>query len=137
MDGRTNGQMDGQTENLPILQDFVPYRGRCQTLTLTPTLNPSPPYPLTAGEGRGMFLNAAVDNKTPTLTPNLTQTLTPTSNLTLTPILNPSLPYPLPAGEGRGMFLNASTVFSLREKPVEVKDCSPTLSLRERAGECS
>ena len=21
--------MDGQTENLPILQDFVPYRGRC------------------------------------------------------------------------------------------------------------
>ena len=25
MDGRT----DGRTENLPILQDFVPYRGRC------------------------------------------------------------------------------------------------------------
>ena len=21
--------MDGRTENLPILQDFVPYRGRC------------------------------------------------------------------------------------------------------------
>ena len=63
-----------------------------------------------------MFLNAAVDNKTPTLTPNLTQTLTPTLNLTLTPILNPSLPYPLPAGEGRGMFLNAAIVFSLREK---------------------
>ena len=25
MDGRTDGRM----ENLPILQDFVPYRGRC------------------------------------------------------------------------------------------------------------
>ena len=24
-----DGQMYGQTENLPILQDFVPYRGRC------------------------------------------------------------------------------------------------------------
>ena len=23
------GKADGQTENLPILQDFVPYRGRC------------------------------------------------------------------------------------------------------------
>ena len=22
-------RMDGQTENLPILQDFVPYQGRC------------------------------------------------------------------------------------------------------------
>ena len=33
MDGRTDGRMDGRTdvrrENLPILQDFVPYRGRC------------------------------------------------------------------------------------------------------------
>ena len=29
MDGRTDKRMDGQTENLPILQDFVPYRGRC------------------------------------------------------------------------------------------------------------
>ena len=28
-DGRTDGRMDGQTENLPLLQDFVPYRGRC------------------------------------------------------------------------------------------------------------
>ena len=31
--GRTDGQMDGwtdgRTENLPILQDFVPYRDRC------------------------------------------------------------------------------------------------------------
>ena len=24
-----DGQMDGRTENLPILQDFVPYRGHC------------------------------------------------------------------------------------------------------------
>ena len=41
MDGRIDGCMDvrmyrctdghtyGRTENLPILQDFVPYRGRC------------------------------------------------------------------------------------------------------------
>ena len=28
-DGQTDEQTDGQTENLPILQDFVPYRGRC------------------------------------------------------------------------------------------------------------
>ena len=28
-DGWTDGRMDGRTENLPILQDFVPYRGRC------------------------------------------------------------------------------------------------------------
>ena len=28
-DGQTNVRMDGQTENLPILQDFVPYWGRC------------------------------------------------------------------------------------------------------------
>ena len=28
-DRRTDGWMDGWTENLPILQDFVPYRGRC------------------------------------------------------------------------------------------------------------
>ena len=27
--GRTNGLTDGRTENFPILQDFVPYRGRC------------------------------------------------------------------------------------------------------------
>merc|ERR1712015_220669 len=27
--GRTDGRMDVRTENLPILQDFVPYRGRC------------------------------------------------------------------------------------------------------------
>ena len=24
-----DGRMNGQTENLPILQDFVPYRGSC------------------------------------------------------------------------------------------------------------
>ena len=34
-DGRTDGwtdrQMDGRMENLCILQDFVPYRGRCPT----------------------------------------------------------------------------------------------------------
>ena len=24
-----DGRMNGRTENLPILQDFVPYRGRC------------------------------------------------------------------------------------------------------------
>ena len=33
MDGWTDrwmdGHMDVRTENLPILQDFVPYRGRC------------------------------------------------------------------------------------------------------------
>ena len=29
MDGQTDGRMDGRMENLPILQDFVPYRGRC------------------------------------------------------------------------------------------------------------
>ena len=29
-DGQTNGRTDGWTEFLPILQDFVPYRGRCQ-----------------------------------------------------------------------------------------------------------
>ena len=29
MDGWTDGRMDGRTENLPILQDFVPYRSRC------------------------------------------------------------------------------------------------------------
>ena len=43
-DGRTDGQMDGQTdgwtdgrmENLPILQDFISYRGRCpKNLLLT------------------------------------------------------------------------------------------------------
>ena len=27
--GRTDGQTEGRTENLPILQDFVPYRGHC------------------------------------------------------------------------------------------------------------
>ena len=26
---RTDGRTDGWTENLPILQDFVPYQGRC------------------------------------------------------------------------------------------------------------
>ena len=26
---QTNEQTSGRTENLPILQDFVPYRGRC------------------------------------------------------------------------------------------------------------
>ena len=29
MNGRMDGPTDGQMENLPILQDFVPYRGRC------------------------------------------------------------------------------------------------------------
>ena len=28
-EGRTDGRTDGRMENLPILQDFVPYRGRC------------------------------------------------------------------------------------------------------------
>ena len=28
-DERTDRRTDGRTENLPILQDFVPYRGRC------------------------------------------------------------------------------------------------------------
>ena len=28
-EGGTNGWTDGRTENLPILQDFVPYQGRC------------------------------------------------------------------------------------------------------------
>ena len=28
-DGRMDGRTNEQTENLPILQDFVPYRGRC------------------------------------------------------------------------------------------------------------
>ena len=36
--GRTNERMNkrtnGQTENLPILQDFVPYRGRCPACPL-------------------------------------------------------------------------------------------------------
>ena len=27
-EGRTDGRMNVPTENLPILQDFVPYRGR-------------------------------------------------------------------------------------------------------------
>ena len=35
MDGRADGQMDGwmngRMENLPILQDFFPYRGCCPT----------------------------------------------------------------------------------------------------------
>ena len=29
--GQTNGRTDKQTENLLILQDFVPYQGRCPT----------------------------------------------------------------------------------------------------------
>ena len=29
MDRWMDGRMDGRMENLPILQDFVPYRGRC------------------------------------------------------------------------------------------------------------
>ena len=29
MDKQTNGKKDERTVNLPILQDFVPYRGRC------------------------------------------------------------------------------------------------------------
>ena len=29
-DGRTDERTNGRTENLPILQDFVPYRDRCQ-----------------------------------------------------------------------------------------------------------
>ena len=29
MDGCMDGRMDGRTENLRILQDFVPYWGRC------------------------------------------------------------------------------------------------------------
>ena len=28
-DGWMDGRMDGRTENLPILQDFDPYRGCC------------------------------------------------------------------------------------------------------------
>ena len=28
-DGRTDKRTDVRTENLPILQDFVPYQGRC------------------------------------------------------------------------------------------------------------
>ena len=28
-DGRTDGQTNVRTENLPILQDFVPYQGHC------------------------------------------------------------------------------------------------------------
>ena len=28
-EGGTDGQTKKRTENLPILQDFVPYRGRC------------------------------------------------------------------------------------------------------------
>merc|ERR1712121_155661 len=28
-DGWTDERTNGRTENLPILQDFVPYRGRC------------------------------------------------------------------------------------------------------------
>ena len=28
-DGRMDERTNGQTENLPILQDFVPYWGRC------------------------------------------------------------------------------------------------------------
>ena len=31
--GRTNGRTDERTENLPILQDFVPYRDRCPKRT--------------------------------------------------------------------------------------------------------
>ena len=31
-DVRTYGRTDGRTENLPILQDFVPYRGRCPAI---------------------------------------------------------------------------------------------------------
>ena len=33
MDGQTDKQTDERTENLPILQDFVPYRGRCPKST--------------------------------------------------------------------------------------------------------
>ena len=37
MDKRTNGWMDGSTENLPIsLQDFVPYQGRCPATAQQP-----------------------------------------------------------------------------------------------------
>ena len=32
-DGRMDGRTDERTENLPILQDFVPYRGRCPKRT--------------------------------------------------------------------------------------------------------
>ena len=32
-DVRTDVQTDVRTENLPILQDFVPYRGRCPKMS--------------------------------------------------------------------------------------------------------
>ena len=34
-DGLTNGRTDGRTDFLPILQDFVPYRGCCPTSRYT------------------------------------------------------------------------------------------------------
>ena len=42
MDGRT----DGRTENLPILQDFVPYWGRCPA-----TAQPEPKNCIKRGKG--------------------------------------------------------------------------------------
>ena len=46
-DKRTDERTDGRTEFLPILQDFVPYRGRCPT-TVAKALHgqrfPMPPY---------------------------------------------------------------------------------------------
>ena len=39
MDGHTDGRTDGWTEFLPILQDFVPCRGRCpKTVYFLPNL---------------------------------------------------------------------------------------------------
>ena len=36
-DVRTDGRTNGRTENVPILQDFVPYRGRCPITETTST----------------------------------------------------------------------------------------------------
>ena len=42
-DGRTDGRTNGRTENLPILQDFVPYRGRCPKIVIEVRTTPHVP----------------------------------------------------------------------------------------------
>ena len=52
MDGRTDEQMDGQMEFLPILQDFVPSRGHCSKNNFLNLTQNDPHFPyLSVGTG--------------------------------------------------------------------------------------
>ena len=53
--GGTNGRTDGRTEFLPILQDFVPYRGCCPA-TIEVTIKKTIKETVEQGKGTGDHL---------------------------------------------------------------------------------